>query len=107
MRTEMKRRCLELLTLAVLLILLTGEVAEAASTTRGSINATRISEFIGDQEFLLESEVNARILASDPPLIYRTNMKPAICKDKVYANCLPVGGRPDRCSPYDHCRGSG
>ncbi|GKV08880.1 hypothetical protein SLEP1_g20451 [Rubroshorea leprosula] len=70
MRTEMKRHCLGF-TSAVLLILLFGEVLEAASITGVSISTTNIAEFIGDEEFLMDSEINARFLVD----------KPNICKD--------------------------
>ncbi|GLT31647.1 hypothetical protein SLA2020_063690 [Shorea laevis] len=100
----MRRRCIGMLSLAVIVILLIGEVPEAASTTDGgSINVPiSIAEFIWDEEFLMESEVNARLLkvaSTSDDLVYKAlKADEAVCNgQKKYGSgtCLvPAGGTP-------------
>ncbi|GLU01783.1 hypothetical protein SLE2022_190670 [Rubroshorea leprosula] len=111
MRTEMRRRCLGMLSLAVIVILLIGEVPEAASTDGGSINVTTsIAEFIGDEEFLLGSEVNARLLQGGQriPLSIKALAKGSVCSGVSYATdrrCLGVINKDNRgCNIRDGCR---
>ncbi|GLT31637.1 hypothetical protein SLA2020_063600 [Shorea laevis] len=88
--TETKRsRCLGLLTLAVLMILPLGKAPEVTATTEGSIHASRVAEFIGDQEILMESEANTRILAAASMIDVALVNTITVCNDNVYANCLP------------------
>ncbi|GLT43022.1 hypothetical protein SLA2020_169980 [Shorea laevis] len=112
MRTEMRRRCLGMLSLAVIVILLIGEVPEAASTDGGSINVTTsIAEFIGDEEFLLGSEVNARLLQggqTNKLSVYKALAKGSVCNGVSYATdsrCLGVINKDNRgCNIRDGCR---
>ncbi|GLU01796.1 hypothetical protein SLE2022_190800 [Rubroshorea leprosula] len=100
----MRRRCFGMSSLAVIVILLMGEVPEAASTTDGgSINVPiSIAEFIWDEEFLMESEVNARLLqvanTSDDLIDQALNKNKPVCNATTnYGNgtCLvPTGGTP-------------
>ncbi|GLT43021.1 hypothetical protein SLA2020_169970 [Shorea laevis] len=103
MRTEMKRHCLGF-TSAVLLILLFGEVLEAASITGVSISTTNIADFIGDEEFLMDSEINARFLGD----------KQDICKDikhltsnakKAAADCY-ANNKQIRCTDRECPKGT-
>ncbi|GLU01798.1 hypothetical protein SLE2022_190820 [Rubroshorea leprosula] len=103
----MKKRSLGFL-LAVILILLIGEVLEAAFITGGSISTTSITElsttsiaeFIGHEEFLMESEINARLLGPSVDVcadIYRT-----VKDKKALEDCYSShqgNGKPIRCVP--------
>ncbi|GLU01787.1 hypothetical protein SLE2022_190710 [Rubroshorea leprosula] len=98
----MKKRSLGFF-LAVLLILLIGEVLEAASITGGSISTTSIAEFIGHEEFLMESEINARLLG--PRLGVCSDyaaLKAAKAATGCYAN-HQGNGKPIRCVPGREC----
>ncbi|GKV17003.1 hypothetical protein SLEP1_g27563 [Rubroshorea leprosula] len=98
----MKKRSLGFL-LAVLLILLIGEVLEAASIPGGSISTTSIADFIGHEEFLMESDINARLLGAKGDICsdYAALKKPPVkgCYSKHVGN-----GQPIRCKPEERCR---
>ncbi|GLT31639.1 hypothetical protein SLA2020_063620 [Shorea laevis] len=108
MRTEMRRRYLGMLSLAVAVILLIGEVPEAACTDGGSINVTTsVVEFIGDEELLMDSEVNARLLADKSYISYQGLKKGAVCNGKAYkSQCtgLQVNRDNRNCLIYQKCR---
>ncbi|GKV16996.1 hypothetical protein SLEP1_g27556 [Rubroshorea leprosula] len=110
----MRRRCLGMLSLAVIVILLIGEVPEAASTDGASINVTAsIAEFIGDEEFLMGSEVNARLLQDGKQIsfTYPSLKKPALCDGTKYASdpkCLGQINVDNRgCKLREQCRQGG
>ncbi|GLT31642.1 hypothetical protein SLA2020_063650 [Shorea laevis] len=95
--------------LAVLLILLIGEVLEAASITGGSFSTTSITELsttsiaesIGHEEFLMESEINARLLG---PSVDVCSDYAALQAKKAAKGCYANhqgNGKPIRCTPRE------
>ncbi|XP_021297810.1 uncharacterized protein LOC110426837 [Herrania umbratica] len=91
--------------LAVLLILLNTNVSKAALISRDSSSSTKanIAEYIGEEEFLMESGagVNARLLASNYISYDALQKGPAFPGNK-YAIALNKDNRG--CQTYDKCR---
>ncbi|XWS75683.1 hypothetical protein CRYUN_Cryun01aG0112400 [Craigia yunnanensis] len=93
---------------AVLLILLNPNVSTAALISRGSSSSSNgnIAEFIGEEEFLMESGtgVNVRLLAANYISYEALQTGPAFAGDK-YAIALNKDNRG--CQIYDKCRQEG
>ncbi|XP_017974516.1 PREDICTED: uncharacterized protein LOC18601718 [Theobroma cacao] len=91
--------------LAVLLILLNTIVSQAALISRDSSSSTKanIAEYIGEEEFLMESGagVNARLLASNY-ISYESLQKGQPFPGDKYAIALNKDNRG--CQIYDKCR---
>ncbi|GFY84858.1 hypothetical protein Acr_03g0016390 [Actinidia rufa] len=88
----------------VLLILLRTDAAPANSSCGGGDDDECVAEEF--DEFLMESEVSRRILASNQPhLAYGALEKGKACNAMIYGDCVGKANRDNRpCTLYTRCK---
>lgn len=110
MKSELERGRLAF-SLAILLILCSTNIYRGIAFP---LNANKnissiddyISESIGEEESLMESEVSRRFLVEDPNyLSYRGLQTQPVCNEKIYGNCLKAVAKDTRpCTEYNRCK---